>query len=93
MIPESGWAATPAVLDGEADYGRYGYNASTADRVLYVLHGKATDAAEAVLLCRQQGIIRSKPRSDGGGRRQRRLRYDAGDGEPQIEGHDKRNSF
>lgn len=60
MIPESGWTATSAVLDGEAEFGRYGYNASTADRLLYVPHGKAADAAEAILLCRQQGIIRSK---------------------------------
>jgi hypothetical protein len=60
MISESGWAATSAILDGEAEFGRYGYSASTADRMLYVPHGKAGDAAEAILLCRQQGIIRRK---------------------------------
>jgi hypothetical protein len=60
MTIESGWAATSDVLDGEAELGRYGYNASTADLILYVPHGKAGDAASAVWLCRQNGIIRSK---------------------------------
>jgi hypothetical protein len=81
MIPESGWKATSGVLDGEAEFGRYGYNANTADRLLYVPHGKAADAAEAILLCRQQGIIRSKLDAMEDGRRQRCVRYDAGDGD------------
>jgi hypothetical protein len=49
-----------AILDGEAEFGRYGYSASTDDRVLYVPHTAAADAAEAVWLCRRQGPLRSK---------------------------------
>ncbi len=57
---ESGWNATSAILDGEAIARPDGYAASTDERVLFVSHAKSADAAEAVWLCRQQGIIRSK---------------------------------
>jgi hypothetical protein len=60
MTIESGWAATSAVLDGEAEQTEFGFNAITDDRVLHVPHGKAGDAAEAVWLCRRQGLLRSK---------------------------------
>jgi len=48
------------ILDGEAIARPDGYAAETDDRVLFVSHAKAGDAASAVWLCRQQGIIRSK---------------------------------
>jgi hypothetical protein len=60
MTIESGWKATSEVLDGEAEFGRYGYNASTDERVLFVSHGKAGDVAEAVWLCRRSGLLRAK---------------------------------
>jgi hypothetical protein len=60
MTIEVGWAATSAILDGEAEFGRYGYDAITDDRVLHVPHGKAGDAAQAILICRRDGLLRSK---------------------------------
>jgi hypothetical protein len=60
MTIESGWAATSAILDGEAEFGRYGYDAITDDRILHVPHGKAGDAAQAILICRRDGLLRSK---------------------------------
>jgi hypothetical protein len=60
MKIESGWNATSKVLDGEAIARPDGYAASTDERVLFVSHANAGDAAQAVWLCRQQGIIRRK---------------------------------
>ena len=60
MTIEVGWAATSAILDGEAIVRPDGYAASTDDRVLFVRHAAAVDAAAAVWLCRKQGIVRSK---------------------------------
>ncbi len=59
-IPGGNSAELCAVLDGEVERGLYGYCASTDERVLYVPHAKAADAAEAVLLCRRGGLLRSK---------------------------------
>jgi hypothetical protein len=60
MNIEVGWAATSAILNGEAIARPDGYAASTDERVLFVSRARAGDAASAVWLCRQQGIIRSK---------------------------------
>jgi hypothetical protein len=49
-----------AVLDGEAEQTEFGFNAITDDRVLYVPHTATDDAAEAVRLCRNQGVVRKK---------------------------------
>jgi hypothetical protein len=60
MSAESGWAATSRVLNGEAAVMPDGWAAETDDRVLFVRHAAAVDAAAAVWLCRKQGIVRSK---------------------------------
>ena len=48
------------VLDGEAQRRLKGFDASTDERVLYVPYAKAMDAAQAILLCRQGGVLRDK---------------------------------
>lgn len=48
------------LLDGEAEPTATGFNAETAERVLNIPYRVATDAACAILLCRQGGILREK---------------------------------
>lgn len=47
-------------LDGEADRGLFGFNASTESRVLFVPYTRAADSAEAILLCQRHGFISEK---------------------------------
>jgi len=57
---ETGNRAIASVLDGEAVVGTYGYDALDQERRLHVPHYLAADAAEALVLCQQQGVILSK---------------------------------
>ena len=49
-----------ATLDGDCERTACGFHCSTDERVLFVPHTKAADAACAILLCRQGGIVREK---------------------------------
>ena len=60
MTIESGWAATSAILDGEAQPVRGGWDCIGCGRTLFVPDWMAADAAEALLLCREQGLITAK---------------------------------
>lgn len=60
MTIESGRKAQAEVLDGMASLMPDGWAAETDDRVLFVRHAAAADAAEAVRLCRNQGVVRKK---------------------------------
>ena len=55
-----GAEAVRMVLDGECCRTPEGFHAGTVDRVLYVPFRQACDAAEAIILCRNQGLIKSK---------------------------------
>lgn len=48
------------ILDGEAERGLFGFNASTENRVLLVPYTRTTDAAEAIVLCRRDGLVFKK---------------------------------
>jgi hypothetical protein len=55
-----GAQALRMILDGDVEHGVNGFNATTDDRILHVPYTKASDAACAILLCRQGGILRVK---------------------------------
>ena len=55
-----GSQALRMILDGDVEYGVNGFAVSTNERMLFVPHTKTADAAVAILLCRQGGIIREK---------------------------------
>lgn len=60
MTIESGWKATSAILDGEANAVRGGWNCIGCGRTLFVPAWMVCDAAEALLLCREQGLLTAK---------------------------------
>jgi hypothetical protein len=60
MIAESGWAATSKILDGEANAVRGGWDCAGCGRTLFVASWMVADACEALLLCRQQGLLTAK---------------------------------
>jgi hypothetical protein len=60
MIPEFGWKATSAILDGEANAVRGGWDCIGCGRTLFVPDWLAGDAASALLLCRQSGLVTKK---------------------------------
>jgi hypothetical protein len=62
MIPESGWKATSAILDGACMPTKDGYDAETATKKLLVPYSMATDAAAALVVCMAQGVIVEKLR-------------------------------
>jgi hypothetical protein len=57
---ESGWKATSAFLDGEANAVRGGWDCIGCGRTLFVPYYMASDAAAALLLCRQSGLLTKK---------------------------------
>jgi len=60
MIAESGWKATAPILDGEAEPVRGGWECVGCGRTLFVPDWMAIDAASALLLCRQSGLLTKK---------------------------------
>jgi hypothetical protein len=60
MNIEVGWAATSAILDGEANAVRGGWDCIGRGKTLFVPSWMVADAAEALLLCRQQGLLTAK---------------------------------
>jgi hypothetical protein len=60
MIAESGWNATSAVLDGQAELVRGGWDCLGCGRTLFVPAWMVRGAAEALLLCRGQGLLTAK---------------------------------
>jgi hypothetical protein len=62
VIPESGWKATSAILDGACMPTKDGYEAETATKKLLVPYHMASDAAEALVVCMAQGLIVEKLR-------------------------------
>jgi hypothetical protein len=60
MVIESGWKATSEVLDGEVRPVRGGWDCIGCGRTLFVPAWMVRDGAEALLLCREQGLITAK---------------------------------
>lgn len=48
------------LLDGEVQRGLGGFDCATAQRVLFVSYATASDAAVALLLCRERGLLKEK---------------------------------
>jgi hypothetical protein len=48
------------LLDGEVQRGLGGFECATKARLLFVPYAMATDAAAALLLCRERGLLREK---------------------------------
>jgi hypothetical protein len=59
-VIETGHGAVRDVLDGEVVITKFGYDSLTQERRMHVPHTVARDAAEALAVCQQQGIVLAK---------------------------------
>jgi hypothetical protein len=48
------------LLDGEAEQTRGGFHCATKTRLLFVPYAMATDAAAALLICHERGLLKEK---------------------------------
>jgi hypothetical protein len=48
------------LLDGEVERRASGFDCATAERVLYIPFSLTRDPAQALLVCRQSGLLRAK---------------------------------
>jgi hypothetical protein len=60
MVIQVGWAARSAVLDGEANVVRGGWDCIGCGRSLFVPGWMAADPCEALVVCRGQGLLTVK---------------------------------